>query len=96
MDLSNSGLVTIATKQKFCCFPPEFLEPYSDLSSLPWSNPLPHTDNLEQLMNYLKKNSDQVYIDYQGSEKWTEFNFRTLDYSHDFQCYSAALYDINN
>lgn len=60
VDISPGALVTIAAKQKICCFPPPFLEPFDDLSSLPWTNPLPHADNLEALKNYLKKTPDQV------------------------------------
>ena len=62
MDLSPGGLVTIAAKEKIWYFPPPFLEVYDDLSSLPWSNPLPHVNNLEALSNYLKKNPDQVQL----------------------------------
>ena len=67
VNLSPGGLTTIAAKQKLCCFPPPFLEPYDDLSSLPWSNPLPHSDNLEALKTYLKKNSDQVCMQLKSS-----------------------------
>ena len=60
MEFFCNGLVAVAAKQKFWCFPRMFLVHQDDLSSLPWSNPLPNADNLASLKNYLKQNPDQV------------------------------------
>lgn len=60
IELQVNGLATIAAKQKVFFFPPLVLVPQDDLSTLPWTNPLPKADDLKALNDYLKQNPNNV------------------------------------
>ena len=60
-ELGPRGQVGITSKMKFWSFPTSFLVLHDDLASLPWSSPLPNTDNLGAFKNYLSQHPNQVH-----------------------------------